>query len=490
MKFFNEAVFRSMRERMQKSPGGFHFCFSQNVFTEDAYRKLQTAYPPVDVFKPLVDDYKNVYEGPYYDSKEHNGRLTNFKNIDLIWHDLAREASSEEFISLFSSSIGIPFNSLRNFSFKYGREGNFIRPHLDRASTGHAYASKIVCMFYFAKTPGLGSGGTAIYDTDRETILGEAKDLFNSMLFFEQHPHAWHGYRPLPTGAERFALAMTFNLEKEPIPITTSFLLKLLHALFKNNPKIIRGILYPTTTYTFRKTQKWIRNPKLFLKKIRWLIRDTWGEYTFRWIQRSSTDKNIQHKAYQSYAAYLAHQKKKLPTLDLSEFDIQYRNRLRQRLHEYDKEIVQPGKTVLCLAARIGTEVKAFLDCGCFAVGIDLNPGPENKYVLYGDFHSIQFPGQSVDIIFTNSLDHVLDFDVFISEIRRVVRPGGHIIMEIVHGTDEGNDAPAFGYYEATKWKRIDDVVNLFLKSGFSIVGRKNIRYPWSHGGQHISFKV
>ena len=48
-------------------------------------------------------------------------------------------------------------------------------------------------------------------------------------------------------------------------------------------------------------------------------------------------------------------------------------------------------RTVLCLAARIGTEVKAFLDLGCFAIGIDLNPGTDNRYVVHGDFHDLQF---------------------------------------------------------------------------------------------------
>ena len=36
-------------------------------------------------------------------------------------------------------------------------------------------------------------------------------------------------------------------------------------------------------------------------------------------------------------------------------------------------------------------EVRAFLDHGAFAVGIDLNPGRDNRYVMVGDFHQLQF---------------------------------------------------------------------------------------------------
>jgi len=77
---------------------------------------------------------------------------------------------------------------------------------------------------------------------------------------------------------------------------------------------------------------------------------------------------------------------------------------------------------MLCLAARIGTEVKSFLDLGAFAVGIDINPGKKNKYVLFGDFQDIQFAPKCADIIFTNSIDHVYDIEKFLSEIKRVLK--------------------------------------------------------------------
>src|SRR3989338_2256161 len=141
---------------------------------------------------------------------------------------------------------------------------------------------------------------------------------------------------------------------------------------------------------------------------------------------------------------------------------------------------------VLCLAARIGTEVKAFLDIGCFAVGIDLNPGIVNKYVVHGDFHDIQFPDHTVDVIFSNSLDHAFDLNKLIKEVKRVLKANGFLILEIVRGTEEGYMP---GYYEAAVWEKIDDLLDIFLKSGFDIVNKVNFEYPW-RGGQHVSLKL
>ena len=138
----------------------------------------------------------------------------------------------------------------------------------------------------------------------------------------------------------------------------------------------------------------------------------------------------------------------------------------------------------MCLAARIGTEVRAFLSYNCFAVGIDLNPGKDNKFVLSGDFHNIQFPKHSVDVVFTNSLDHALYLHKVISEIERVLRPEGYIILEIVRGADEGGAA---GYYEASSWRKIDDCVAPFTQAGFSILERNDFEYPWR--GEQIILK-
>lgn len=199
----------------------------------------------------------------------------------------------------------------------------------------------------------------------------------------------------------------------------------------------------------------------------------------YRWTDYS--DANFKVKKYASYSEYVEHQKLKLKRIknDLGQYDEQYRKILRKRLIE--DAVVNNTMSVLCLGARLGTEVKSFLDLGCFAIGLDLNPGENNKYVVHGDFHNIQFPQSSVDIVFTNSLDHVFDLSKLIREIKRILKLKGYLIIEVSGGEREGCEPR---YYESFFWKKIDDLLRVFAKSGFRVVKRSSFKYPRS--GDHI----
>ena len=105
--------------------------------------------------------------------------------------------------------------------------------------------------------------------------------------------------------------------------------------------------------------------------------------------------------------------------------------------------------TILCLGARLGSEVEAFISFGHAAIGIDLNPGPNNPYVMAGDFHALQFADASFDCVYTNSLDHAFELDKIAAEVRRVLRPNGLFLLEAVYGTDEGYK---FGARDHTRW--------------------------------------
>lgn len=186
----------------------------------------------------------------------------------------------------------------------------------------------------------------------------------------------------------------------------------------------------------------------------------------------------VRRRHYASYTAYLEHQKSKLTMLksgdrhgvdrmDLDSYDVSYRQHLADRFRGQPE--LPRGAGVLCLAARIGTEVKAFHDLGCFAVGIDLNPGPDNAYVLPGDFHHLVFPDGSVDVVFCNSLDHAFDLGRLITEIRRVLRSGGHFIAEIPHGSEEAAKDNT-GYWESTSWTRAREVVEIIATHGLEEV--------------------
>ncbi len=191
----------------------------------------------------------------------------------------------------------------------------------------------------------------------------------------------------------------------------------------------------------------------------------------------------FQVREYRSYEEYVAHQSAKRERLgDLSEYERRFGRVLRERLSA--PGLVKPGMTVLCLGARQGTEVEVFLELGCFALGIDLNPGPQNPHVVYGDFHEIGFPAGSADVIYSNSLDHALDIDRVIAGIRRVLKPDGLLVIEAVRGREEGQ-APRF--YESFFWSRIDDLVALLQRHGFRLLVRAPFSEPWA--GDHLCFR-
>ncbi|MBW4613051.1 MAG: class I SAM-dependent methyltransferase [Desmonostoc vinosum HA7617-LM4] len=201
----------------------------------------------------------------------------------------------------------------------------------------------------------------------------------------------------------------------------------------------------------------------------------------FQWIQSEAL---FSRRVYIDYEEYIEHQRSKLGKINLTTYDRNYRAALGERLLAL--HMFQRGDNVLCLAARIGTECKAFIDLGCFAIGIDLNPGENNPYVVYGDFHHLQFADASVDYVFTNSLDHVFDLDQVISEIFRVLKPGGVFIAEIVAGTqDEHGREP--GEYESFWWEKLENVVDKIVAHGFVIERKERFAYPW--GGDQIIFR-
>lgn len=211
-----------------------------------------------------------------------------------------------------------------------------------------------------------------------------------------------------------------------------------------------------------------------YISEIRLRLMGSWDAYENGSVFRK--------RRYRNYDNYIAHQKSKLSLINLSEYDRDFRETLRKRLENLD--FLRRGANVLCLAARIGTEVRSFLDIGCFAVGIDLNPGKQNKYVLHGDFHSIQFPSQSVDVLYINSLDHVLDIEKLINEMKRVLKPTGFLIIEPVIGSEEGH-LP--GAYESFYWPTIDSLVKLFENAEFTIIKRTQFDEP--RRSEQICFK-
>lgn len=191
--------------------------------------------------------------------------------------------------------------------------------------------------------------------------------------------------------------------------------------------------------------------------------------------KRWTVQDGLQRKTYANYEEYLRHQKSKLDggiKFDLAKYDAEYRKGLKERLES--TSITWKGKNVLCLGARTGTEVKSFLDVGCFAVGVDLNTGKDNKYVVTGDFHNLQFPNKTVNVAFTNSLDHVYRIQKFLSEVTRVLVPGGLFIVELEGKKDKDADQ-----WASLHWDSDEPLIKLFNEFNLTLTKQTDFESIW-----------
>jgi len=168
-------------------------------------------------------------------------------------------------------------------------------------------------------------------------------------------------------------------------------------------------------------------------------------------------------RRYASYDAYVEHQSSKLAGIldHLRKTDAEELEEFRERFASCDA--LADAGSVLCLGARLGTEVRALHSLGHFAVGVDLAPGPDNPRVLYGDFHALVFPDASVDAVYSNALDHAFDLDRMVQEAWRVLRPGGRFVAELDAGFGEGS-LP--GDFEALSWTHAEVVIRSIANAG------------------------
>ena len=198
-------------------------------------------------------------------------------------------------------------------------------------------------------------------------------------------------------------------------------------------------------------------------------------------IEWRETKEGFRARQYNNYKAYLSHQKAKRLVYPDS-YNKRYKTALLKRIKGL--RFLREARNILCLGARYGAEVEAFIENGNFAIGLDINTRGPSKYVLIGDFHRIQFADNSVDVVFTNSLDHVYSLNKVLCEIHRVTKPLGYFITEIVYGSKEGT---AFGRFESFTWQNINDLVSRIKRSGFNQVTTYDFTCPWK--GQQVIFR-
>jgi len=230
-----------------------------------------------------------------------------------------------------------------------------------------------------------------------------------------------------------------------------------------------------------------------FWERVKWDVRRIWHQARKVVLRRRIGERwddagDFRSRRYPDYETYLEHQKTKYSALrssSIERHDRWFFPALVERLSGLPTEI--RGRSVLCLAARQGTEVRAFIERGAFAVGIDLNPGPMNRHVMVGDFHDLQFADRSIDLVFTNSLDHAFELDRIVAEVRRVLRADGSLIVEAnAAGDDAGASA---GPYESTVWRGVDALLDRITRHGFEVETRQSFDVPWA-GEQMVLRRV
>lgn len=196
--------------------------------------------------------------------------------------------------------------------------------------------------------------------------------------------------------------------------------------------------------------------------RARFELQDTWV----------SAEGGLTGRPYRSYQQYIRHQISKPAHADPDDAR-RFRDRLRTGLK--GAGLLEPGLSVLCLGVGGGEEMDAFEGGGRLVIGIELHPNLGGDDYVRADFQRIPFRSSSMDIVYTNSLDHAFDVDLVIGEMRRVLKGGAVAIVDVSLGAREGSPP---GVYESVWWDRVDDLLRRF--TGFTEVRREAFVTPWN----------
>ena len=123
---------------------------------------------------------------------------------------------------------------------------------------------------------------------------------------------------------------------------------------------------------------------------------------------------------------------------DVSDSDVTTPAR-KQRLLAQLRRCCRPGDKVLDLGCGAGSFTAVMQQAGYNALGMDLSENaiafarrkyPDYNFRLLAPDGSIPAPSSSFDAVWTTEvIEHVLQVDAFLEEIRRVLRPGGALVL-------------------------------------------------------------
>ncbi len=199
-------------------------------------------------------------------------------------------------------------------------------------------------------------------------------------------------------------------------------------------------------------------------------------------LQRNNRTIGLTH-SYESYDDYMQHQRNK--TLDPKRIEKWLGSEWNVKLEGFkdifsrNSSYLRSGMRAICLGARTGQEVKALQDMGLDAIGIDLVAFP--PFTIEGDIHHLAFADGSFDFAFSNIFDHALYPEKFISEIERVLKPGGTAILHLQIGGEVDafsetviyHAEPVEKLFSASEMLASRKITNNFDGMNWEIIARK-----------------
>jgi len=138
-------------------------------------------------------------------------------------------------------------------------------------------------------------------------------------------------------------------------------------------------------------------------------------------------------RTYKKYQDYVDHQKHK--TTDPKRRRVWLNDEWESKKEMFGSlfarfyDLLQKGGKAICLCARTGQEVEALNRMGFEAIAIDLVECL--PLVVEGDIHDLKFDDNEFDFAFSNSFDHSLYPEKFLSEMQRVLKPNGYGLLHL-----------------------------------------------------------
>ncbi|WP_419780998.1 class I SAM-dependent methyltransferase [Maridesulfovibrio sp.] len=101
-------------------------------------------------------------------------------------------------------------------------------------------------------------------------------------------------------------------------------------------------------------------------------------------------------------------------------------------------------------------------ELSCFGVDLDLKSLPANRsgspFFINGDISKLPFASSQFDVVTCfHVLEHVLDIDVFLAERARILKEGGHFVLEVPDASQYSVETPCKGF-----WVGVQEHVNHF----------------------------